>query len=160
MYCSNSKCPDFEATGKHGEYVAGITTCPACGEYLVDTLPPEEPAAREQTHYTEVEPVFETSDTSEALVVKGLLESEGIPYVTSGSQSFDAFRGWVSRKTLQPGRPNHLFHGPNTARRNRSGTSEVSRRGGMMRTSKLFSGASSLQRSSPARPRPSNPCSA
>lgn len=112
MYCANNKCPDFEATGKHGEYVAGMTTCPSCGEYLVDTLPPDDPVPRDQGHYTDVEPVFETSDVSEALVVKSLLESEGIPYVTSGSQGFDAFRGWLSPKPYSQGARTTFFMVP------------------------------------------------
>lgn len=102
MYCTNAKCPDYIATGTHGEYVAGVTACPVCGEYLVDTLPPESDAPREQNHYTEVEPVFETADPTEVVVVKGLLESEGIPYVTTGAEKFDAFRGALSPMRINP----------------------------------------------------------
>jgi hypothetical protein len=102
MFCANGKCPDFVATGKHGEYVAGVTTCPACGDYLVDTLPPESDVPREDSHYTEVEPVFETHDPTEVVVVKGLLESEGIPYVTTGAEKFDAFRGTLSPMRYNP----------------------------------------------------------
>jgi len=102
MYCANNKCPDYVATGRHGEYVAGVTTCPVCGEYLVDTLPAEDAAPREQTHYTEVEPVFETADPTEVVVVKGLLESEGIPFVTTGAEKFDAFRGALSPMRINP----------------------------------------------------------
>ncbi len=102
MYCTNSKCPDFIATGTHGEYVAGVTTCPVCGEYLVDTLPPTADLPRDQSHYTEVEPVFETADPTEVVVVKGLLESEGIPYVTTGAEKFDAFRGALSPMRINP----------------------------------------------------------
>jgi len=102
MYCGNLDCPDFAATGKHGEYVAGVTTCPVCGEYLVDTLPPEGQVPREESHYTEVEPVFETADPTEVVVVKGLLESEKIPYVTTGAEKFDAFRGALSPMRFNP----------------------------------------------------------
>jgi len=102
MYCTNAKCPDYIATGTHGEYVAGVTTCPVCGEYLVDTLPPESDVPRDQDHYTEVEPVFETADPTEVVVVKGLLESEGIPYVTTGAEKFDAFRGALSPMRINP----------------------------------------------------------
>jgi hypothetical protein len=112
MYCPNTKCPDFEATGQHGEYVPAITTCPSCGEYLVDTLPPEDFAGRDQSRYTDVEPVFETSDSTEVVVVKGLLESEGIPYVTTGSQNFDAFRGWISPKPYSQGARTTFFMVP------------------------------------------------
>ena len=102
MYCSNSKCPDYIATGNHGEYVAGVTICPVCGEYLVDTLPPTTDIPREQRHYTDVEPVFETADPTEVVVIKGLLESEGIPYVTTGAEKFDAFRGALSPMRITP----------------------------------------------------------
>ena len=103
MFCPNSKCPDFVATGTHGEYVSGVTTCPVCGEYLVDTPPPDDAVPREQTHYTDVEPVFQTSDPSEVMVVKGLLESESIPYVTTGAEKFDTFRGALSPMRYNPG---------------------------------------------------------
>ena len=102
MYCSNPKCPDYITTGNHGEYVAGVTTCPMCGEYLVETLPPTTDAPRDQGHYTEVEAVFETADPTEVVVVKGLLESEGIPYVTTGAEKFDAFRGALSPMRINP----------------------------------------------------------
>ena len=103
MYCPNSKCPDFVATGTHGEYVPGVTTCPVCDEYLVNTLPPDDAVPREQTHYTDVEPVFQTSDPTEVMVVKGLLESESIPYVTTGAEKFDTFRGALSPMRFNPG---------------------------------------------------------
>lgn len=102
MFCSNNDCPDFIATGNHGEYVDGVSSCPVCGEYLVDTLPPETGGPRDQSHYTEVEPVFETADPTEVVVVKGLLESEGIPYVTTGAEKFDAFRGALSPMRINP----------------------------------------------------------
>lgn len=102
MYCANPNCPDFIATGSHGEYVDSVTNCPVCGEYLVDTLPPVSDLPREETHYTDVEPVFETGDPTEVVVVKGLLESEGVPYVTTGAEKFDAFRGALSPMRFNP----------------------------------------------------------
>ena len=102
MYCANPKCPDFIATGNHGEYVAGVTTFPAGGEYLVDNLPIADDVPREESHYTDVEPVFETGDPTEVVVIKGLLESESIPYVTTGAEKFDAFRGALSPMKFNP----------------------------------------------------------
>lgn len=102
MFCANDECPDYLATGRRGEYVDGVTTCPVCGAYLVDTPPPEGGLPREATHYTEVEPVFETGDPTEVVVVKGLLESEKIPYVTTGAEKFDAFRGALSPMRFNP----------------------------------------------------------
>ena len=112
MFCPNPKCPDFVATGAHGEFVAGMTTCPVCGEYLVDTLPPTTDAPREETHYTDVEPVFQTSDPTEVMVVKGLLESENIPYVTTGAEKFDTFRGALSPMRFNPGAGMVVFLAP------------------------------------------------
>ena len=112
MFCPNPKCPDFVATGAHGEFVAGMTTCPVCGEYLVDTLPPTTDAPREETHYTDVEPVFQTSDPTEVMVVKGLLESENIPYVTTGAEKFDTFRGALSPMRFNPGAGMVIFLAP------------------------------------------------
>ena len=112
MFCPNPKCPDFVATGAHGEYVACVTTCPVCGEYLVDTLPPTTDAPREETHYTDVEPVFQTSDPTEVMVVKGLLESENIPYVTTGAEKFDTFRGALSPMRFNPGAGMVIFLAP------------------------------------------------
>jgi hypothetical protein len=102
MFCPNRDCPDFIATGKHAEYVDALTSCPVCGEYLVETLSPTQDRSREETHYTDVEPVFETADPTEVVVVKGLLESEGVPYVTTGAEKFDAFRGALSPMKFNP----------------------------------------------------------
>ena len=102
MFCPNEDCPDYIATGRHAEYVDGVTSCPVCGEYLVARLSPSQEKSRDETHYTEVEPVFETSDPSEVVVVKGLLESEGVPYVTTGAEKFDAFRGALSPMRFNP----------------------------------------------------------
>jgi hypothetical protein len=102
MFCPNNDCPDFIATGKHGEYVAGVTSCPVCGEYLVDALAPVSDIPREKTHYTDVEPVFETGDPTEVVVIQGLLESEDIPYVTTGAEKFDTFRGALSPMRYNP----------------------------------------------------------
>ena len=114
MFCANSKCPDFVATGKHGEYVAGITSCPYCGEVLVDQLPipteaPPEDSRKTgeqvlQTYQTadDLEPVFETSDPTEVPVVRSFLDSEGIPHVLVGEERFDAFRGSLSPFRFNP----------------------------------------------------------
>ena len=114
MYCPNTKCSDFIATGRHGEYVAGITTCPYCGEYLVDQLPlPTEPPPEDtgeigeqvlQTYQTEddLEPVFETSDPTEVPVVRSFLDAHGIPHVVAGEERFDAFRGALSPFRFNP----------------------------------------------------------
>jgi len=106
MFCPNKDCPDYLATGKHAEYVDGVTSCPVCGEHLVETIFPMQDASqdvsRDDSHYTDVEPVFETTDPTEVVVVKGLLESEGVPYVTTGAEKFDAFRGALSPMKFNP----------------------------------------------------------
>ena len=114
MFCANTKCPDFVATGRHGEYVAGITLCPYCGEVLVNQLPiPTEPPPEDiggigeqvlQTSQTEddLEPVFETSDPTEVPVVRSFLDAHGIPHVLVGEERFDAFRGALSPFRFNP----------------------------------------------------------
>jgi hypothetical protein len=113
MFCANTRCPDFVSTGKHGEYVAGITSCPYCGEALLETLPiaveppPEEPEigpGRQEIYQPgeDLEPVFETSDPTEVPVVRSFLDSEGIPHVVVGQERFDAFRGALSPFRFNP----------------------------------------------------------
>lgn len=113
MYCPNHKCPDFIDTGKHGEYVAGVTTCPYCGEALVETPPVPaklrsqelETGNREPTPYEpgeDLEPVFETSDPTEVPVVRSFLDAQGIPHVLVGEERFDAFRGALSPFRFNP----------------------------------------------------------
>lgn len=113
MFCPNTKCPDFVSTGKHGEYVDGISTCPYCGEFLVETLPgrsetrpePDEMGAHVPELYQpgdDLEPVFETSDPTEVPVVRSFLDSEGIPHVLVGEERFDAFRGALSPFRFNP----------------------------------------------------------
>ena len=109
MYCLNPECPDNVETGKPGEYVLGIAVCPRCGAELVETVPPEvvgserprdwEPDPAPEARF---EPVFECTDPSEVAIVKSLLESEGIGYVTSGEEQFDAFRGSLSPFRFHP----------------------------------------------------------
>jgi hypothetical protein len=40
-----------------------------------------------------LEVVFETVNSAEVVIIKSLLESEGIPYITRGEDQYDAFRG-------------------------------------------------------------------
>lgn len=113
MYCPNPDCPDFTSTGMHGEYVAGVTTCPYCGEALVETLPGPAEQARADlqkegdapTPYEpgeDLEPVFETSDPTEVPVVRSFLDAHGIPHVLVGEERFDAFRGALSPFRFNP----------------------------------------------------------
>jgi hypothetical protein len=114
VICPNLKCPDFLATGKHGEYRDEITACPYCGEVLVSTLPssteppPPEvpPTGREESAPYEpgedLEPVFETSDPTEVPVVRSFLDAQGIPHVMVGEERFDAFRGALSPFRFNP----------------------------------------------------------
>ena len=106
MYCPNRECPDFVETGFHSEFVASVTVCPSCREYLVERLPEEDEMAdappREPRRDTDVEPVFESWDPSEVMVVKTLLDSAGFPYVTLGAESFDTFHGGRSPMKFSP----------------------------------------------------------
>ncbi|MFV2071510.1 MAG: DUF2007 domain-containing protein [Thermoanaerobaculales bacterium] len=119
MYCPNRECPDNIETGKPGEYVPGVYRCPHCGADLVDVVSPEEtesepPRARAQDPAPDArfEPVFECTDPSEVAIVKSLLESEGIRFLTSGEENFDAFRGSLSPFRFHPKAGKILFMVP------------------------------------------------
>ena len=121
MYCVNKDCPDFKATGLHGEYRDGIAECPYCGEALAHAIPETPPDGRQdlpddrptdswagegpqasgQTS-DDLEPVYETSDPSEVPVVRSFLDAHGIPHVVSGAERFDAFRGSLSPMRFNP----------------------------------------------------------
>lgn len=123
MFCANRQCPDFEMTGRHGEYREGITQCPYCGEELVvedqaavavqsdevadqisephECLRDNEPLSPEDAH-ADLEPVFETSDPTEVPVVRSFLDAQGIPHVVVGEERFDAFRGSLSPFRFNP----------------------------------------------------------
>lgn len=60
------------------EFVDGVTHCTTCDADLVDELPAEpEPALRDLV------PVFASSDEADLITARGLLESAGIPFVTT-----------------------------------------------------------------------------
>jgi hypothetical protein len=53
-----------------------------------------------------LEVVLETIDPTEVAIVKSLLESAGIPYLTRGEDEYDAFRGAFRGTIFNPhGRP-------------------------------------------------------
>ena len=58
-----------------GEYEPGVDRCPDCDSPLVETIPPENPEADPDASLVEV---YTAPGDTEALVIKGLLESEGI----------------------------------------------------------------------------------
>lgn len=121
MFCPNRDCPDFKATGRHGEYREGITTCPYCRTALVErdpsglrqpthggSAPPEDATAWDQASAPgkassdDLEPVYETSDPSEVAVVRSFLDAQGIPHIVVGEEQFDAFRGSLSPLRFNP----------------------------------------------------------
>ncbi len=119
MYCTNRDCPDFISTGIHGEYRAGISVCPYCGEALTDSLPDPRVAEGANDFAQDgqwnqhdaplgdvgehgLEPVFETSDPAEVPIVRSFLDNNGIPHVVAGHERFDAFRGSLSPFRFNP----------------------------------------------------------
>ena len=58
-----------------GEYEPGVDRCPDCEVALVETMPPENPGADPDASLIEV---YSSPGDTEALVIRGLLESEGI----------------------------------------------------------------------------------
>lgn len=96
MFCANPDCPDFVATGNHGEFVAGVTSCPYCHEPLVDRLPDDEehPTLEGSPDpMADLEPVLETADPAESEIVKSILTGAEIPFLIRGYEQFKAFRG-------------------------------------------------------------------
>ncbi len=119
MFCTNRDCPDFISTGIHGEYRAGVSVCPYCGEALSNSLPDpivaegaDHVAQDDQWHQHDtppgddgghdLEPVFETSDPAEVPIVRSFLDNNGIPHVVVGQERFDAFRGSLSPFRFNP----------------------------------------------------------
>ena len=101
MFCANSDCPDFVATGVRGEYRAGVTHCPYCHEPLVERLP--EDARMEPAPTSELEAVFETSDPAELEIVKSILTGAEVPFQVEGHEQFKAFRGGHASFRFNPG---------------------------------------------------------
>jgi hypothetical protein len=93
MHCSNPECPDFLATGAHGEFVAGVTACPYCRQRLVATIDDGSPPAREPDPLAKPEAVLETSDPAELEIVTSILTGAEIPFLVRGHEQYKAFRG-------------------------------------------------------------------
>ncbi len=107
MFCINTDCPDFLATGFHAEFRPGITVCPSCGARLEESLePPEEDhrpsdatapdadadadadgdlwAALEGLELPcELEPVMETASVDEIMIIRSMLDGAWIPSVVT-----------------------------------------------------------------------------
>jgi hypothetical protein len=78
MFCPNC----------HAEYLPGVTECADCGVKLVAHLEPE----REPV-YVEPVTVLKTSNQSELMIAKSLLEGEGIEYFAKGDGLVDFVAG-------------------------------------------------------------------
>jgi hypothetical protein len=107
MYCTNPECPDLESTGRPGEYMDGIVTCPVCGAPLVEQVEPVSGGGDEP-----FEPVFETSDPAEVPVVKTVLDAAEIPYLVDGDNDWDALRGGLSPFRFSRDAPRIVFSVP------------------------------------------------
>ena len=57
------------------EYERDVERCPDCDAVLVETIPPENPDAEP---YAALVEIYEAAGDEEALVIKGLLETEDI----------------------------------------------------------------------------------
>jgi hypothetical protein len=70
-------CPSCRA-----EYQPGITVCPDCEVELVEEAPPPEPPSD-----VELVSVFETADVALLPVIKSVLQSAEIPFITQGDEA-------------------------------------------------------------------------
>ncbi len=79
MLCPNPDCPDVQETGTPGEYRQDVERCPRCGTTLeavqLDTSEP----VNTSDHGVALEPVFESLDPTEVVVIQSMLSAEGIP---------------------------------------------------------------------------------
>ena len=92
--CPNSECPDLEASGVHGEYLAGTELCPYCGTRLVESSWLNEenvpsPKARVEPGSQDLEAIFTTDDPAEIQIVRSILQGADIPYLTSHDSASD-----------------------------------------------------------------------
>lgn len=75
-------CPKCKA-----EYRAGFTRCADCGENLVEQLPSEEPPVRDKhADNAELVQILTTSDMTDVITIKSILDSVGIEYLLRGEQ--------------------------------------------------------------------------
>jgi hypothetical protein len=112
MFCANPDCPDFVATGRHGEFVAGVDRCPYCHEPLVERLVGPDGAplpAGSLEPPSEPEPVHETSDPAEVEIIKSILAGADIPFLIRGHEQFKAFRGGHAAFRFNPGAGTVVF---------------------------------------------------
>ena len=92
--CPNPECPDLEASGVHGEYLAGTELCPYCGTRLVESSWLNEenvpsPKARVEPGSQDLEAIFTTDDPAEIQIVRSILQGADIPYFTSHDSASD-----------------------------------------------------------------------
>jgi hypothetical protein len=100
MFCPNDECPDFLNTGLRAEYREDIPVCPFCGTTLVAVLAegadegtsglPVKPRVADDEV---MEPVIEATDLPEVAIIRSILDGAAIPFITSGEDRFNAFRG-------------------------------------------------------------------
>jgi len=72
-------CPSCKA-----EYKTGIAHCPDCGVPLVDELPVDGPMTPEEEEAASLVEVFSTYSQGDLLLIKALLDAEGIVYHFQG----------------------------------------------------------------------------
>ncbi len=94
VVCPNPECPDLEASGIRGEYVAGTERCPYCGVDLVDSawINGQEAVTTSPASESEgpgLEPVFQSDDPAEIQIARSILEGADIPSVTTNDSASD-----------------------------------------------------------------------
>ncbi|MEN6370687.1 MAG: DUF2007 domain-containing protein [Armatimonadota bacterium] len=82
-------CPDCKY-----EYNDGIKNCPVCGAELVSELPPEE--------IEDMVPIYVAEDTTEAAILRSILEEAGIPVRERADvdTDLDAFGGPIAEEAI------------------------------------------------------------
>ncbi len=94
MVCPNPECPDLDATGARGEYVAGTERCPYCGTALVpaSTMDGVDGALEDQGDdpgAADLVPVFSSEDPAEIQIIRSILRGADIPHQTTHDSASD-----------------------------------------------------------------------
>ncbi len=115
MYCPNPRCPDRGPGGMPAEYRDGIETCPFCGTTLAPGSPAESPSGHGDAGIPPAHPgahetvVFLARDVTEAEMVRGLLENEGIVAITRVSRADGVGRFFSATWAPVPGQVHEVL---------------------------------------------------
>ncbi|ANM30527.1 hypothetical protein ABI59_14510 [Acidobacteria bacterium Mor1] len=92
MYCANRACPDVVRSGLPGEYRAGTTDCPKCGEGLTEQKPDwatDGAGSAGEAEFTGFVRLGRIHNTGLIPMVKSLLDAQGIRHHIANERTHD-----------------------------------------------------------------------